>query len=203
MTSPLPVAPVIDPPAPREIRLPDGQPALLRLIRPEDAAILGTYFERLGAQTRRLYAPHPFDRPTAAALCDAIDHAEAMRFLLTRPTDQGEEVIAYFIVKRGVYEGDRQRYAARGMILEEATTCSLAPSVADEWQSRGVGSVVLDAVLAVVRGLGFRRMILQGGVRAENPRGIRFYEKNGLVRVGDFRVRDLENHDMILILTPA
>jgi RimJ/RimL family protein N-acetyltransferase len=48
---------------------------------------------------------------------------------------------------------------------------------------------------------GYRTMVLQGGVRALNPRAIRFYQKNGFVRVGDFRVRDLDNHDMMLDLT--
>jgi RimJ/RimL family protein N-acetyltransferase len=62
---------------------------------------------------------------------------------------------------------------------------------------------MLRAVLAILRDLGFQRMILQGGVRAGNPRGIRFYEKNGFVRVGDFRVRELDNHDMVLDLARA
>lgn len=73
--------------------------------------------------------------------------------------------------------------------------------MADAYQSRGVGSAMMPSILETVRRLGYRRMVLSGGTRAENHRAIRFYEKNGFRKVGDFKSGgDIDNHDMILEL---
>ncbi len=188
-------------PEPCTLVLPDGSAATLRLLAADDVDALGTFFVELGEETRRLYAPHAFDRETAASLCAGPKPEEAWRFVLVASTPVPGRILAYFIIKLGGYASDAQRYAARGLHLDEATTCSLAPSVADDQQSRGIGSTVLGSILAAMATRGYRTMVLQGGVRALNPRAIRFYEKNGFVRVGDFRVRDLDNHDMMLDLT--
>ncbi|MFE9363057.1 hypothetical protein ACFYNN_09525 [Streptomyces sp. NPDC006978] len=45
------------------------------------------------------------------------------------------------------------------------------------------------------------RIILWGGVRADNPRAIRYYEKNGFQRVGRFTEADgTLSPDMMLAL---
>jgi len=182
----------------RTLTIPSGEPLTFRVLRPEDGTLLGRYFEGLSQETRRRYAPHPLDRETGHQLCAEIDYADTLRFVVL--TQSQAEIIAYFILRLGTSEGDRQRYQERGLPLDDETDCALAPSVADARQSRGVGSAVMPAVLEVARRLGRRRMVLSGGTQATNYRAIRFYEKFGFRRVGDFMVRDLNNHDMILDL---
>lgn len=183
----------------RSLTLPSGEVTTLRVIRSDDWELLGRYFEGLSEATRQLYAPHSFDVETARKICAEIDYADSLRFVvLTR--DEAPRIIAYFIVKLGTNEGDRHRYEERGMFLDEVTTCSLAPSVADDYQSQGVGSAMMPAILETVRLLGRQRMVLSGGTRAINHRAIHFYGKVGFRRIGDFESSG-NNHDMILDLS--
>lgn len=183
----------------RSLTLPSGESVTLRVIHAADWELLGRYFEGLSEATRQLYAPHSFDVETARKICAEIDYADSLCFVvLTRGEAPG--IIAYFIVKLGTNEGDRRRYEERGMSLDEGTTCSLAPSVADDYQSQGVGSAMMPAILEMVHHLGRQRMVLSGGTRAINHRAIHFYEKVGFRRVGDFESSG-NNHDMILDLS--
>ena len=185
----------------RDLTLPTGETATLRVVRATDSELLGRYFVGLSAATRNLYAPHPFDMETGASICASLDYADSLRFVLLTRGPDAPRIIAYIIVKLGTHPGDRQRYANRGTDLDEATTCSLAPSVADAYQSRGVGSAMMPSILETMRCLGYCRMVLSGGTRAINHRAIRFYEKQGFRKVGDFvSGGDIDNHDMILEL---
>lgn len=197
----------------RPLVLPGGENGLARLLTRADGERLAAYLEGLSAATRRLYAPHPFDHATGLRLCDEIDYRQSLRFVCQIGADPearagdagGTRLIAYFIVGLGPGASQAQHYAQLGISLDPATTCWLAPSVADEYQSRGVGSLLLPVVLDVMRQLGMERMVLSGGTRAENHRAIHFYAKHGFRRVGDFDSRGADgvttaNHDMILAL---
>jgi diamine N-acetyltransferase len=103
-------------------------------------------------------------------------------------------------VKLGVWESDSKRYTALGIPLEGNTDCTLAPSVSDNNQSHGIGSVMMQYILMHVKDLGWRRMALWGGVQALNDRAVHFYTKHGFVKVNEFVCDDLLNYDMILNL---
>ena len=169
-----------------------------------DAQILGQYFIGLSEDTRRRYAPHPFDQETADALCANVDYADTIRMLATLPTGtEGgqEQVIAYFILQLGVRDGERDRYEKLGIALDSGTDCVLAPSVADAFQDRGVGSLLMAHLCAVARRLGRKRMVLMGGTRGTNERAIHFYKKHGFRTVGTFDwPAGFLNYDMILDL---
>ena len=177
------------------VRLRNGEEAVLRPLQGGDAGILGDYFLGLSEETRSLYAPHPFDRETAAALCAGIDSADTMRFLAVKKGDV-PQVLAYFVVVFGVIDSDRKRYGGDGMPLDGETDCSVGPSVADAYQNSGLGSLVMRHLLDAARGMGYRRMLLLGGVRQHNGRAIHFYEKFGFVKVREFTSR-APNFDMI------
>ena len=122
-----------------------------------------------------------------------------------RPEAERPEVAAYFILLLGLREHTAERYRNHGAPLDGLATCTFAPVVADAWQSRGVGSIVVAPVYDAARRLGFARCVLMGGTRAINHRAIRFYEKAGFRRVGDFTTHDpdgtpIGNHDMVLAL---
>lgn len=99
---------------------------------------------------------------------------------------------------------DISRYQAAGIRLTETTDCRFGPTLADDYQGRGVGTLAFPVVTEVARLLGRTRIILWGGVRADNPRAIRYYEKNGFQPVGFFTGADGSlSLDMMLDLHPA
>ena len=179
-------------------RLRSGQMVVFRPLAGGDARTLGQYFLGLSAATRALYAPHPFDQATADELCRNVRDSDATRMIAVARSGDGERIIAYFIVLWHVQESDVERYAQRGTILDSGTDCTLAPSVADEYQNQGLGSAMMEHILGVARRLGRRRMVLWGGTRATNERAIHFYEKFGFRKVGEFLIGALNNYDMLL-----
>ncbi|MFN8375195.1 MAG: GNAT family N-acetyltransferase [Anaerolineae bacterium] len=172
---------------------------IFRLLLPGDGELLGRYFEGLSAETRRRYGPHPLTADEANNLCATIDLQAALRFVALLP-GAAPQIVAYFIVLMGVRERDAARYADYGIKLDGAQDCTFAPSVADAYQSRGLGSLLMPHVVDVARRLGRRSLVLWGGVQATNARAIGFYRKFGFEHVGDFQT-DIPNHDMILYLT--
>lgn len=182
------------------VALSTGESVVLRPLAPNDANVLGVYFLSLSNETKRRYGPHPFDQATADRLCAENDYAHTIRMLATT-SDGDERVIAYFILVLGVGENDASRYAKLGMMLNTATDCTLAPSVADDYQDKGLGSVMMRHVLVTARKLSKQRMVLMGGVQATNARAKHFYEKHGFKWMGDFEEpAGRNNHDMILDL---
>ncbi len=183
-----------------EITLRDGRRATVRPLEPTDVERLTAYFVGLSADTRRRYGPHPFDRATAEALCAAAGDPETTRFVAALPGPRGETIIAYMILTRSIWDGDRQRY---GHALPAECGC-FAPSVADAYQSQGIGIQMGAHVMAAARLLGLRRIILMGGVQATNYRARRLYARLGFRRVGDFWTQHGEhrvpNYDMALHL---
>ena len=177
--------------------LTSGQRVYLRPLRGDQAAELGAYFTGLSQATRRVYGPHPFDQETADGFCAALDSAHTLRMLAWIEEEEVERIVAYFVVELGVRAGDRRRYDALGLALHDATDCTLAPSVADAYQSQGLGSLMMQHLLGLLPRLGRQRMLLWGGVRADNPRAFYFYTKFGFRRVGDFEAGGTNNYDMV------
>jgi diamine N-acetyltransferase len=180
-------------------RLRSGEPLTMRPLRAEDAVRFGEYLGSLSEQTRARYGPHPFDLATANRICATLDPTDILRLVATIPGVGGERMIAYVLLKMGVLEEDRERYENRGIPLSSDADCTLAPSVADDYQNQGVGSLMMLHVLEVTRKLGRRRIVLWGGVQATNHRAVHFYTKWGFHKVGEFYT-DKNNDDMILDL---
>jgi diamine N-acetyltransferase len=179
--------------------LPSGQAILIRPLRADDAARLGDYFRGLSKQTRGRYGPHPFDQQTADAICAGLDPAALLRLVATLPGADGERIIAYMLLKMGVLEADQRRYAEMGIPLDPETDCTLAPSVADDYQNQGIGSRMLRHIIEVAPKHGRRRIVLWLGVQATNDRAVHFYTRCGFRKVGEF-FTDKNNFDMILDL---
>lgn len=168
----------------------DGARFVLRLLRPEDVELLAEYFLSLSDCTKVLYGPHPFDRETAEKLC-AEREPDILRLVTVQEVAEKQRFASYFILFL-----KRPRDAARCNGAEAEGTVSLAPSVRDELQSSGLGSLVMPEVLSLARRLGMRWMVLSGGVQARNLRGIHFYEKWGFRKIGEFPSQ-IMNYDMV------
>ena len=178
-----------------------GSPITFRPVKAGDVQILGDYFLSLSDDTKRRYGPHAFDRATAEQLCATTDPADTLRMVATVKGEKGESVIAYIILILNVREDDVKRYDKLHLPLNAATDCTLAPSVADAYQSKGLGSVLMVQLKQFARQLGRTRMVLWGGTQATNDRAVHFYQKHGFRTVGDFQEPPgFNNYDMIMDL---
>lgn len=173
---------------PRETVAMRGETVSLRPLAKDDEAALGDYFLGLSAPTRRVYAPHPFDRATAATICAGLDTPQG-RCYLRLVAAVGSKIVGYFILYLGLHETDRVR---RYGDMDPATTCTLAPSVADDWQNQGLGSRLMVYAKDCARVFRKNTMVLWGGVRESNVRAVHFYYKSGFRKCGEFLLTIVE-----------
>lgn len=181
------------------VRLSSGEEMLIRPLRADDATRCGEYLRGLSEQTRARYQPHPFDQQTANEICATLDPDALLRLVATVPGAGGERIIAYMLLKLGVLDADQRRYEALGIPLDPSTDCTFAPSVADDYQNQGIGSMMLRHIIQAAPKLGRRRIVLWHGVQATNDRAVHFYTRWGFRKVGEFYT-DKNNYDMILDL---
>lgn len=180
------------------IQLSQGEKISIRLLEPADAPELTAYFNDLSEQTKRYFAPHSFIEETVRHICQTLNPNEIVRLIAT-PVDE-PKIIAYVLLLSGATPSDRARYDALGIPVNPETDCSMAPSIADAYQSRGLGNHLMNTVLTIARSMHKQRIILWGGVQARNERAIQYYRKYGFVDVGQFE-NDVLNYDMCLNLS--
>ena len=167
---------------------------LLRKLGQSDQENLFRYLQNLSLNTKNRFGPHPFER-------------DAIREFYANPAHLGyiavdtetSEIIAYSIIKKGFLEHDHSRLSSYGLVPDHLTDCTFAPSVADAWQGCGVGTLLFNLILDELRTTDVRRIILWGGVQAENENAIKFYEKHGFRTLGHF-FHNGGNYDMALHL---
>jgi ribosomal protein S18 acetylase RimI-like enzyme len=174
-----------------------GESIQIRLLAPTDAPKLLDYFTGLSAQTRQYFGPHAFDAKTINTICETLNPNQCARIVALSPDSQA--IIAYVLVSVGATSSDVIRYKSLGIDINAETDCSLAPSISDDYQSRGLGGCLMGNALAIARGMAKKRVILWGGVQARNERAVRYYRKYGFVELGQFET-DVLNYDMYLSL---
>src|SRR5207245_2263314 len=121
----------------------------------------------------------------ANEICSTLDPTDILRMVAVLSYGGEERIIAYMLLKMGILEGDRQRYKNLGMALDPASDSTLAPSVADDFQNQGLGSLMMEHLLAIACVLGRKRTVLWAGVQATNDRAVHFYTKWGFRKVGE------------------
>ena len=172
---------------------------VLRPLLPGDVDGLAVFLAALSPQTRRFSTFASYDRAMAAELCDAINRYDKLRFVVELPTTK--LIVGLIEFSFDLPAGDRQRYAAHGVPLDANEDCRFGPTFADAYQNQGLGSRVFPHVVDIARRFGKSRIILWGGVLADNGRALRFYAKQGFQTVGTFVAADGEpSVDMLLDL---
>jgi RimJ/RimL family protein N-acetyltransferase len=153
--------------APEEaIELRDGSRVRLRPVRSEDKAALSEAFARLSDESRyqRFLSPMPELRPMDLVYLTEVDHHDH------------EALVAFGLDGAAVGVA---RYVRRASQPEAA---EFAITVADDWQRRGLGTLLIERLRARARAEGVRRF--EASVLASN------HEMLGLLeRLGTFRVR--------------
>lgn len=167
---------------------------LLRTLDGCDKERLSDYFDGLSRASKRRFQPHPLNTEAAHRIC-ACKTATTFRFIVQRD----EEIIAYFILDADVSTHEMERYQQSGITLEAGKDYLFAPSVGDDFQNTGVGSLAMPHLVKFARRKGARSFVLMGGTQATNDRAIAFYEKFGFQRFGGYQT-DVFNHDMRLVL---
>lgn len=176
------------------ITLANQKSASLRTLQKDDARLLLSYLQELSAESKSRFGPHAFDTATVNDICAHLP-GDIQRYVAT--DQHSGKIIAYMLIKNGMVEWDRQRYAERGLQFDENTTVTYAPSVADEWQSSGLGSAMYTVIEAELKSRKIQTIVLWGGVQAGNIKAIGFYTKHGYRLAASFRHDDKDNHDML------
>lgn len=149
------------------------------------------YLQNLSSETRSRFGPHPFDKDSIAAFYN--DSTDRIGYVAI-DTETGD-LIAYSIIKIGFLEHDRTRLESYGLTLENKHDCTFAPSVADAWQGCGIGSNLFHFIITDLKSKAINRIILWGGVQANNERAVVYYHKLGFKTLGQFQYNG-ENYDM-------
>ncbi len=166
---------------------------LVRRLTNDDIDKLCNYFQHLSLATLQRFGPHLFDKQS---LIDMYDDSLIHIGFIAEDTETSK-IIAYFVIRIGCPEHDRFRLQSYGLHPENITDCTLAPSVADSWQSFGVGNCLFNFILSDLKMIGIKRIILWGGVQSGNLKAVNYYFRNGFRKLGQFEHHG-ENFDMIL-----
>jgi hypothetical protein len=119
--------------------LKNGRSVEVRLLEGGDNENLFAYFDQhFSNESKSRFGPHLFDRETINAICQNLN-GEITRYIAI---NEGKEIVAYMLIKQGMIEWDHDRYAARQQFYNYNDSVTIAPSVADEWQSTGLGSLM-------------------------------------------------------------
>ena len=161
-----------------------------------DTESLADYFYHLSDESKKRYGPHPFDQQFIADLFST--HADYLGYIAREPGD--DKIIAYSVIKLGFLPQDHDRLKSYGIFPDPETDATFAPSVADAWQSCGLGNKVFRFILPDLMQKGIRRIILWGGVQSTNDKAVGFYMKNGFRELGQFE-HNGNNIDMMLEIT--
>ncbi|HEX8105023.1 MAG TPA: GNAT family N-acetyltransferase [Solirubrobacteraceae bacterium] len=123
----------LDPGTPYELR--DGSTVLIRPIDADDGAALAAAFERLSAESRyrRFFVPMARLSSSTLAYLTRVDHHDHEALVAVDPeTREGVGV-------------------ARFVRLEDRAAAETAVTVADAWQGRGLGTLLLELLAARAR----------------------------------------------------
>ena len=138
----------------REVTLRDGATVRLRPIRADDAPRLVEYYGRLSAHTayQRFFTVLRRLPPDWARLHSAVDYRTQLALIAERGPWARPELIA----------------VARYEPTDDPDTVEVAFVVQDAWQGKGLGTILLDELLAAAAARGIERF--RAYVLAENAR---------------------------------
>ncbi|MER5374227.1 GNAT family N-acetyltransferase [Streptomyces sp. NPDC002553] len=182
----------------RRVGLGDGAEVVFRPLTHADAEGLAEFLRELSPESRRFSTFGGYDLAFARELCDAIARYDKLRLVLEEA--ESGRIVGLLELALDLHPSDIARYREAGIVLT-AADCRFGPTLADDHQDRGVGTLVFPLVADVARRFGRTRIVLWGGVLADNARAVRFYEKQGFRTVGAFTEADgTRALDMILDL---
>jgi GNAT superfamily N-acetyltransferase len=147
------------------VRLPDGTPVLIRPLAKDDGAELRRGLEHLSprsAYRRFLGTPPSLNAKTLKYLTE-VDHINHEALGAADPATGHGIGIARFVRSH-----------------DDPASAEIALAIADDWQHRGLGALLLDALAARARDVGITT--LTGLVLADNTGMLKLFERLGPTR---------------------
>jgi diamine N-acetyltransferase len=158
---------------------------------PGDTDKLVMYLQNLSTATKKRFGPHAFDKQAVVDFYNEPLHCGYIAY-----DTETNMIIAYAIIKIGYLSHDAGRLQSYGLNLKNKTDCTFAPSVADSCQGLGIGNNLFHFILADLKTTGINRIILWGGVQADNNKAVYYYRRNGFTTLGQF-FHNGNNYDMV------
>ncbi len=180
---------------PVSIKTKDNQSVILRKLNANDIDRLVEYLHHLSDETKHRFAPHHYDKKS---IVEFYSWPNENTGFVTEIAEHAK-IIAYSIIKCGYLQHDKHRLESYGLKPDEMKCASFAPSVADDWQSIGVGKKMLEYILKELKMAGLQHVILWGGVQSKNEQAVNFYRKAGFKTLGEFEYFG-SNYDMMLTM---
>jgi ribosomal protein S18 acetylase RimI-like enzyme len=176
-----------------KIETKDNRQVYLRRLSSNDLDDLLYYLDNLSLEIKKRFGPHQFDRQS---VIDFYDYSDIHWGYVVQTIDTNK-IIAYCIIKLGYLESDYNRFLSYGIKLDSKIDCEFAPSVADKWQGCGIGNKLFYFILEDLKKTGVKRIVLWGGVQADNEKAVHYYRKHNFKLLGQFS-HNGENFDMLL-----
>ena len=180
------------------IQAKNNKQVIVRRLNYDDFDKLVDYLSKLSPETVSRFGPHGFDKKS---ILNLYENCNKHKGYIAQDVET-LEIIGYSIVKLGYLEHDGFRLQSYGINPDDNTDCSFAPSVADQWQSQGVGNSLFNFMLLDLKAKRIKRIILWGGVQSHNSRAVNYYSKHGFRKLGEFH-HNGPNYDMVLELNPS
>ena len=164
-----------------------------RKLNSEDSEILFRYLNELSPLTYSRFAPHSFEKSFLDEFCREFD---TDYFAFGAFEAETNILISYALLKKGYVEHDFERLSSYGVHPDSNKDYTYAPSVADAWQSEGIGFGIFKYMLTAIDFGTANRIFLWGGVQVSNDKAMGFYNKIGFRTLGQFQYHGI-NNDMI------
>ncbi|MFB9156141.1 bifunctional acetate--CoA ligase family protein/GNAT family N-acetyltransferase [Chromobacterium violaceum] len=144
-------------------KLHDGTPVMIRPIRPEDADMQQAFVRNLSEESRYNRYLSSIKQLSQSMLVrfTQLDYDREMALAMTRDGEGGEEMLA---VARFITDPDNE-------------ACEFALEVADDWQGRGIGTLLMQALFDAAREQGLK--LMRGEVLAGNKGMLKLMHKLG------------------------
>ena len=163
-----------------------------RAFKLSDTQNLVNYLNSLSNESKKRFGPHPFTPEAIQQL-----YFDTNYHLFVAIECHTTFIVAYFIIKNGWFDFETGRYQSYGL-NSEPFDCTIAPSVAEFWQGKGLGSIFFRYTRKYLfLQDSINRFFLWGGVQSSNKRALKFYKKNGFKVLGHFE-HNGDNTDMML-----
>jgi acetyltransferase len=161
-----------------EIRLPDKTVLRVRPIRPEDAALEQAFVAGLSERSRYMrFMQHlPELTPQMLARFTQVDYDRELALVALDDASGNDQIVG----------------VARYVANPDGESVEFAIVVADAWQGRGVGRILMQRLIASASGCGYTQMT--GSVLAINKSMLEFVN-----RLGFASRRDPDDHEQMIV----
>ena len=163
-------------------RLSDGATVTLRRVLADDTDRFVEYFDGLSERSRHFFRPFAFERASAETVTSDLDSPEWHRIVATVEREGREAIVGYAWLQD----------------LGGPDVPMLGIGLVDAWHERGIGRLLLRALLDVGRRMGLKAIRL--GVNDDNPRAIHVYESVGFRHDPSKPPQDRGSHQQIYMI---